>query len=102
MSRLGDKPDYNEWAADIVSSIDGPRSYAAEVVADSSGEFNGNSLRFATPEEAEILVLRLEGARFTRSLECSMPLRPRRGVTGWLAFFSGSRLQTARRPSRRR
>lgn len=31
-------------------------SYAAEVVADSSGEFCGNMLRFATVEEAETYV----------------------------------------------
>jgi hypothetical protein len=30
-----------------------PMSYAAEVVADSSGKFCGNSLRFATRLEAE-------------------------------------------------
>lgn len=35
-------------------------SYAAEVVADSSGEFCGNALRFATREEAEVYVADLK------------------------------------------
>ena len=31
-------------------------SYAAEVIADSSGQFAGNAMRFPTREEAEIYV----------------------------------------------
>jgi hypothetical protein len=101
MSRLGDKPDYNEWAADIVSSIDRPTSYAAEVVADSSGESNGNSLGFATPRGRDPRAP--VGGGSVRTLVRMFYAAPaRRGVTGWLAFFSGSRLQTARRPSRGR
>ena len=33
-----------------------PQSYAAEVIADSSGKWAGNGLRFATEREAEAYV----------------------------------------------
>jgi hypothetical protein len=35
-------------------------SYAAEVIADNSGKFRGNALRFATREEAEVYAKDLE------------------------------------------
>lgn len=37
------------------------RSYAAEVIADNSGKFCGNALRFATKEEAEAYAKDLMG-----------------------------------------
>jgi hypothetical protein len=48
-------------------------SYAPEVIADSSGKWSGNALRFATPEEAtawvDDLALRWTLVRDTRVVE---------------------------------
>lgn len=53
-------------------------SWAPEVVADSSGEFCGNSLRFATKEEAEAnahdLMMRWMLVTDTRAVESSDPV----------------------------
>ena len=50
-------------------------SYKAEVIADSSGEFYGNALRFATREEAQAYVAdlysRWTAVRETRVVESS-------------------------------
>jgi hypothetical protein len=49
------------------------KSFAAEVIADSSGKFVGNGLRFATREEAEgyvhDLMMRWTSVRETRVVE---------------------------------
>jgi hypothetical protein len=53
-------------------------SFAPEVIADSSGKFCGNSLRFATREEVEQNVRDLEfrwmAVRETRVVESSDPV----------------------------
>jgi hypothetical protein len=43
-----------------MAEIPNPTSYAPEVIADSSGKWAGNALRFATPEEAQEWVDGLE------------------------------------------
>jgi hypothetical protein len=54
------------------------KSYAAEVIADSSGKFCGNGLRFATREEAESYVSDLSWrwilVRETRVVESDDPV----------------------------
>lgn len=54
-------------------------SWAAEVIADSSGEWVGNKLRFATKQEAEQYVSDLEGrwtaVRKTRVVESTDPVK---------------------------
>lgn len=53
-------------------------SYAGEVIADNSGKFCGNAMRFATKEEAEIYVHDLANrwtlVRDTRVVESSDPV----------------------------
>ena len=53
-------------------------SFAPEVIADSSGKFVGNQLRFATREEAEANVRNLESrwmlVRETRVVESTDPV----------------------------
>ena len=53
-------------------------SYAAEVIADASGKWCGNVLRFATREEAESyvadLAARWTSVRETRVIESSDPV----------------------------
>lgn len=53
-------------------------SYAPEVIADSSGKWCGNALRFATREEAEAnvrdLMMRWMLVRDTRVVESSDPV----------------------------
>jgi hypothetical protein len=53
-------------------------SWKPEVIADSSGEFFGNALRFATKEEAEAnvanLASRWTSVRETRVVECDDPV----------------------------
>ena len=55
-----------------------PRSWAPEVIADSSGVWAGNGLRFATKEAAEAWVLDLSMrwtlVRETRVVESSDPV----------------------------
>lgn len=52
-------------------------SYKVEVIADSSGEWAGNALRFATRESAETyarnLAWRWTAVRDTRVVECDNP-----------------------------
>jgi hypothetical protein len=56
-----------------VPSAPAKRSYAAEVIADNTGEWVGNGLRFATRAEAEAYVLdvqwRWTAVRDTRVVE---------------------------------
>jgi len=56
-------------------------SYKSEVIADSTGKFCGNALRFATREEAEAyvsdLAWRWTAVRDTRVLECEDPVNYR-------------------------
>ncbi len=53
-------------------------SFKAEVIADSSGKWCGNALRFATREEAEHyvadLMMRWTAVRDTRVVECDDPV----------------------------
>jgi hypothetical protein len=53
-------------------------SWKPEVVADGSGKFFGNALRFATREEAEqnvhALMMRWTSVRETRVVECEDPV----------------------------
>lgn len=53
-------------------------SWKAEVIADSSGQWAGNMLRFATREKAEAYVLDLASrwtlVRDTRVVECDDPV----------------------------
>lgn len=53
-------------------------SFKAEVIADNSGKWCGNALRFATKEEAEIyvddLMMRWTAVRDTRVVECDDPV----------------------------
>ncbi len=53
-------------------------SYAPEVIADGSGKWCGNGLRFATREEAESsaqdLMMRWYAVRETRAVESSDPV----------------------------
>lgn len=55
-------------------------SYAAEVIADNSGKWRGNALRFATREAAEAyvldLALRWTLVRDTRVVESEDPVYP--------------------------
>jgi hypothetical protein len=54
------------------------RSFKAEVIADSSGVWAGNGLRFATREAAESYVadlgMRWTSVRYTRVVESSDPV----------------------------
>ena len=54
-----------------------PMSFKPEVIADSSGKWSGNALRFATREEAEAnvqdLMMRWFAVRDTRVVECDDP-----------------------------
>lgn len=56
-------------------------TYKAEVIADSSGEWTGNGLVFATPEEAEAYVRDLQwrwtAVRETRVVEADQPVNYR-------------------------
>jgi hypothetical protein len=56
-------------------------SFAPEVIADSSGKFCGNGLRFATREEAEAnvqdLMMRWMSVRETRVVESGDPVNYR-------------------------
>jgi len=56
-------------------------SWKPEVIADSSGQFVGNALRFATREEAEAWVrdlsMRWTLVRETRVVECDDPVTDR-------------------------
>jgi hypothetical protein len=56
-------------------------SYAPEVIADSSGKFCGNALRFATREEAEAnvhnLMMRWFSVTDTRVVESDDPVNSR-------------------------
>ena len=53
-------------------------SFKPEVIADSSGKWSGNALRFATHEEAEAnvqdLMMRWFAVRDTRVVECDDPV----------------------------
>lgn len=53
-------------------------SFAGEVIADSSGKFCGNAMRFATKEEALVYVADLESrwtlVRATRVVESTDPV----------------------------
>jgi hypothetical protein len=53
-------------------------SFKPEVIADSSGQWCGNALRFATREEAEAnvqdLMMRWFAVRDTRVVECDDPV----------------------------
>jgi hypothetical protein len=53
-------------------------SFKSEVIADSSGEWYGNALRFATHEEAEgyvgDLAWRWTAVRDTRVVQCDEPV----------------------------
>jgi hypothetical protein len=55
-----------------------PMSFKPEVIADSSGKWSGNALRFATREEAEAnvhdLMMRWFAVRDTRVVECDDPV----------------------------
>jgi len=55
-----------------------PKSYAPEVIADNSGQWCGNQLRFATKEEAEQnvfdLSMRWIAVRETRVVESDEPV----------------------------
>ena len=57
------------------------KSFAAEVIADSSGTWCGNGLRFATEAEAEgyvrHLASRWTAVRSTRVIESEMPISHR-------------------------
>ena len=56
-------------------------SFKPEVIADSSGAWAGNALRFATPEEASAyatdLMMRWFAVRDTRVVECDEPVNYR-------------------------
>ena len=56
-------------------------SFKPEVIADSSGKWCGNALRFATREEAEAnvldLMMRWHLVRDTRVVECDDPVNYR-------------------------
>jgi hypothetical protein len=56
-------------------------SWKPEVIADSSGKWCGNALRFATRDEAEAnardLMMRWLGVRETRVVECDEPVNYR-------------------------
>ena len=62
------------------------KSWKAEVVADSSGEFCGNGLRFATKREAEVyvddLMMRWTAVRDTRVVESDDPVTHQMKVVG--------------------
>jgi hypothetical protein len=68
-------------------------SWAPEVIADSSGKFCGNALRFATKEEAEANVLDLSfrwtAVRETRVVESADPVNYRY-VNGRLEKVEGA------------
>ena len=53
-------------------------SFKPEVIADSSGKWSGNALRFATRQEAEAnvqdLMMRWFAVRDTRVVECDDPV----------------------------
>jgi len=53
-------------------------SWKPEVIADNSGKWAGNALRFATKEEAEAYLVNLKGrwllVRDTRAVETSDPV----------------------------
>lgn len=73
-----------EQAEAVVEGL-GYRSFAGEVVADSSGQFCGNGLRFATRKEAEFYVADLEwrwiAVRQTRVVESTDPVNSRWSTT---------------------
>jgi hypothetical protein len=56
-------------------------SFKAEVIADNTGKWVGNALRFATPGEARIyvndLMMRWTAVRDTRVVECNDPVTNR-------------------------
>jgi hypothetical protein len=58
-----------------------PKSYAPQVIADNSGQWVGNALRFATREEAEAnvhdLLMRWTMVRATRVVESDDPVNYR-------------------------
>ena len=64
-------------------------SFKPEVIADSSGKWSGNALRFATEEEARIyvddLMMRWTAVRDTRVVEVEDPVTARldRDGSGW-------------------
>jgi len=64
-------------------------SFKPEVIADSSGKWSGNALRFATEEEARIyvddLMMRWTAVRSTRVVEVEDPVTDRldRDGSGW-------------------
>jgi hypothetical protein len=64
-------------------------SFKAEVIADSSGKWSGNTLRFATDEEAKIyvddLMMRWTAVLDTRVIEVDEPVTARldRDGSGW-------------------
>ena len=80
-------------------------SFKPEVIADSSGKWSGNALRFATEEEARIyvddLMMRWTAVRDTRVVEVDEPVTARldRDGSGWRSSIS---LQRDRRPPSRR
>ena len=61
-------------------------SYKPEVIADNSGKWVGNMLRFATEREAKIyvddLAMRWTLVRQTRVVECSDPVTARIDLVG--------------------
>ena len=80
-------------------------SFKPEVIADSSGKWSGNALRFATEEEAKIyvddLMMRWTAVHDTRVIEVEEPVTVRldRDGSGWrLVLLTPARSPT---PSRR-
>ena len=61
-------------------------SWKTEVIADSSGKWAGNALRFATKREAEMYVLDLAYrwtlVTDTRTVECDEPVNYRYDISG--------------------
>lgn len=61
-------------------------SWKPEVIADSSGKWSGNALRFETKHEAEVwvqdLMMRWFAVRDTRVVECDDPVSHRMAKIG--------------------
>jgi hypothetical protein len=77
-------PDKDLWM--VRPASESITSWKTEVVADKSGEFRGNGLRFATPAEAGAhvvdLALRKTAVYNSRIVECSEPANARRTENG--------------------
>jgi hypothetical protein len=72
---------YHSWVLNAAIEPPAPKSWAPEVIADGSGKFVGNRLRFATREEAEANVQNLSWrwlcVRETRVVESDEPVTHR-------------------------